>query len=288
MTKIDTIQEVRKFNENHDASGRFASAGGGGASAIMDKIRNNVQGQSDDMLLSAWKMNKDNTDTASIAVNVALETELENRGLIKLNDDTFEYEVVSKPTKATQAKKPAAPTNSDNEGNQLSKEQLEYFKDSKARDENGNLLTLYHNTDAAGIETFRTQTEHGYGGLYMTDTQSVAQGFKGGTTYKLYADLKNPLVVDAGGKAYDSIEPPEGMGRKYSFGSKTVDTQAIAAYARDSGYDGVIVNNVKEPTGHGTDVIAFHPEQVKAVQNTAPTRDTSINKRDIDHIEETE
>ncbi|MDD6882054.1 MAG: hypothetical protein PUE18_10840, partial [Firmicutes bacterium] len=33
---------------------------------------------------------------------------------------------------------------SDSEGRQLTKEQQEYFKDSKVRDENGNLLTVYH------------------------------------------------------------------------------------------------------------------------------------------------
>lgn len=32
----------------------------------------------------------------------------------------------------------------DNQGRQLTKEQQEYFKDSKVRDENGNLLTVYH------------------------------------------------------------------------------------------------------------------------------------------------
>ena len=30
----------------------------------------------------------------------------------------------------------------------LSKEQQEYFKDSKIRDENGNILTMYHGTNS--------------------------------------------------------------------------------------------------------------------------------------------
>lgn len=34
----------------------------------------------------------------------------------------------------------------DSDGNELSKQQQEYFKDSKVRDENGNLLVMYHGT----------------------------------------------------------------------------------------------------------------------------------------------
>jgi hypothetical protein len=34
------------------------------------------------------------------------------------------------------------------DGKNLSKGQAEYFKDSKVRDENGNLLVVYHGTQA--------------------------------------------------------------------------------------------------------------------------------------------
>ena len=34
----------------------------------------------------------------------------------------------------------------DSEGNKLTKEQMDFFKDSKVRDENGNLLKVYHGT----------------------------------------------------------------------------------------------------------------------------------------------
>ena len=40
------------------------------------------------------------------------------------------------------------PSETDSEGNKLTKEQQEFFKDSKVRDENGNLLVVYHGTDA--------------------------------------------------------------------------------------------------------------------------------------------
>ncbi len=43
---------------------------------------------------------------------------------------------------------------SDSDGKQLSKEQQDYFKDSKLRDENGNLKVMYHGSQDAGFHTF--------------------------------------------------------------------------------------------------------------------------------------
>ena len=41
-------------------------------------------------------------------------------------------------------------TTTDSNGNELSPEQQAYFKDSKIRDENGNLLTVYHGIISGG------------------------------------------------------------------------------------------------------------------------------------------
>ena len=43
---------------------------------------------------------------------------------------------------------------SDSEGKQLTKEQSEYFKDSKMRDDNGNLKVMYHGSQNAGFHVF--------------------------------------------------------------------------------------------------------------------------------------
>lgn len=270
-----SFEQILKYNHNHGADGRFTTADGAGAGS-MGKIRSSIKRQSDDILLDAWEKNKDDISIEGMAVNAIMETELEDRGLIRFNDDTFEYERVNAP-KSQKQKSPAHPTNKDSGGKELTPEQAEYFKDSKVRDDDGNLMILYHNTDVEGIETFRTQTPSGYGGLYMSDSKDVAQGFGGGQTYQLYANLKNPLIVDAKGKAYDSIEPrPEWITDFPDW--KTIDTNMIAAYARDNGYDGVIVKDVREPTGYGTDVIAFEPSQVKDVRNEKPTKDKRIAK----------
>ena len=41
---------------------------------------------------------------------------------------------------------------SDNQGRELTKEQQEYFKDSKARDENGNLINVFHTMTSSGTQ----------------------------------------------------------------------------------------------------------------------------------------
>lgn len=44
--------------------------------------------------------------------------------------------------------------NVDSEGNKLSKQQVEYFKNSKIRDNSGNLLVMYHGTSSDSIDSF--------------------------------------------------------------------------------------------------------------------------------------
>ena len=80
----------------------------------------------------------------------------------------------------------------DNQGRELTKEQQEYFKDSKARDENGNLLRLYHGT-AAEFTEFRTDYR---GAIWLSSDKDVASRFDAsgkGKTKELYADITNPL-----------------------------------------------------------------------------------------------
>ena len=43
----------------------------------------------------------------------------------------------------------------DSNGNELSSQQSEYFKDSKVRDENGNLIPVYYGTNDAGFTEFK-------------------------------------------------------------------------------------------------------------------------------------
>ena len=60
-----------------------------------------------------------------------------------LNDKPFYEDIIpqEEPKVKKQLKK-------DSLGNELSAEQQAFFKDSKVRDEDGNLLVVYHGTDA--------------------------------------------------------------------------------------------------------------------------------------------
>lgn len=59
-----------------------------------DKIREYVKNESNEKLLEAWKSSRKDLSVPGIAVNAIMETELEQRGLIKLNEDTYEYEIM--------------------------------------------------------------------------------------------------------------------------------------------------------------------------------------------------
>ena len=72
----------------------------------------------------------------------------------------------------------------DSEGNTLTEQQADYFKDSKVRDEDGNLNVVYHGSpedftrfslDYLGANG----TAEGYG-FYFTDQKSIAEGYSQG------------------------------------------------------------------------------------------------------------
>lgn len=89
----------------------------------------------------------------------------------------------------------------DSAGRELTPAQQEYFRGSKARDENGNLLVMYHQTDG-DFTVF--DTEHkgaGTGddetpfGVFLKKT-SRDIGVRGKKQMQLYANIQNPLRVD--------------------------------------------------------------------------------------------
>ena len=71
----------------------------------------------------------------------------------------------------------------DNQGRQLSEQQQEFFKDSKARDEDGRLLELYHGSKARDVNIFEyspeRQTGTDYGeAYYFTSDYNKAKGYQ--------------------------------------------------------------------------------------------------------------
>lgn len=185
----------------------------------------------------------------------------------------------------------------DNKGRILSKQQIEKFKDSKARDENGNLLTLYHGTKAdfnvfennlAG-ENYDGWSYSGKG-FYFTDSIEEAQEFgdyslgDGDTQIKeVYLNITNPFdtsttdisVLEKLSEGYDVDKHYLQRGDFLLGWFRNNGVNASEALQKN-GYDGVI------DYGH---YMVFEPNQIKNVDNTAPTDDPDIRyslSEDID------
>ena len=60
----------------------------------MDKVREMVKTATNEKLFEMWKETRNDVNVYTCGVNAIIETELEVRGLIKLNEETFEYEVL--------------------------------------------------------------------------------------------------------------------------------------------------------------------------------------------------
>lgn len=71
----------------------------------------------------------------------------------------------------------------DSSGTELTEAQAEYFKDSKARDKNGNLLTLYHGTGSSGFTEFRITPGRG---VWLTTSKRDADSYAGNFEGKLF------------------------------------------------------------------------------------------------------
>ena len=172
----------------------------------------------------------------------------------------------------------------DNQGRKLSKEQQEHFKDSKARDDNGNLITLYHGSNVTDTTIFKKDKFGNVGITFLTNDMDIADTYrnKQGRRYEFYADIKNPLVIDGEGKNWNDII----VGDNNAVDSKGKTTDQVVLEAYNSGkYDGVIFKNIidrgtnyhKAIGERISDVyVVFNSNQIKNIDNLNPTDDADI------------
>ena len=184
---------------------------------------------------------------------------------------------------------------SDNQGRTLSKGQQEYFKDSKVRDVNGNLLTVYHATDSEFTVFDKGKIGSGNGGasfgqgFYFATYEDLASDY-GGTIGKYYLNIKRPFDYYSTDKEY-IVDMLEKSGYDY-------DKDFVNSYDFDELYDGDFMEDFlwealkgKNPYSElskmlqnagfdgieaGSEIVAFEPEQIKNVDNTNPTTDPDI------------
>ena len=186
----------------------------------------------------------------------------------------------------------------DNKGRLITKEQQEYFKDSKVKDENGNLITVYHGTTKAGFTEFSGGNR---GVNYYTDNEKVAQSYidlyrsshetnKKNGVYEGYANITNPLEIDVQNRKWSEIRRDfisdidilelidADLERKYNIFSTT---DVVIAAKKSGKYDGVIFKNIYDNATStkedlSTVYATFNSNQFKNVNNTKPTSDRDI------------
>ena len=174
---------------------------------------------------------------------------------------------------------------SDNQGRTLSKEQQEYFKDSKVRDEEGNLLTVYHGTEANvdipkehwfSVFDINRAGDHGSmlgEGFYFTTDRTHAQenyAHSRGNVYETYLNITNPLELNhfsTGDLAYQIRQINPYIEADIYKRNGEIDAYKVRRYLIENGYDGIHSGNT---------YVAFYSEQIKNVDNTKPTTNPDI------------
>lgn len=152
-------------------------------------------------------------------------------------------------------------SNVDNKGRELTKQQQEYFKDSKVRDENGNLLEVYHGTNADFNTYNNIKTEPGY---WFTENKEYASEH-GKNIKSQYLKLTNPIT---------DIDLMWSLAEE-KFGKNVTEKQMLSndfkQFLIEKGYDGMVWDH----SGANT-YIAFYPNQIKNIDNTNPTTNDDI------------
>ena len=97
----------------------------------------------------------------------------------------------------------------DSQGNSLTQQQQEYFKDSKVRDENGNLLPVYHGSPNEFFVFDRKRMGKGkdqFGaGFYFATSEEASRSY-GDNVHKTYLNITKPIVINRtadGGDLFD-------------------------------------------------------------------------------------
>ena len=99
----------------------------------------------------------------------------------------------------------------DSDGKQLSTEQQDFFKDSKMRDENGNLKVMYHGSQDAGFHVFDSKFSDDDTSFFFVDRNDVAASYSG--TSEVYeaktirsAEDMNNFLAEIGYDQYEAVE----------------------------------------------------------------------------------
>lgn len=195
----------------------------------------------------------------------------------------------------------------DSEGNTLTPEQQEYFKNSVVRDESGRLLVMYHGTPNAGFTEFRSGTyftpARDYADVYQNpgaSSLSYKQQANNPDTYQVYLNITKPF--DTRNETERQIFDQEYY-RKWGTGAPLsdrglpdwTDGMDLQEFIEEMGYDydGLILDEGgtggygEEVNDRGLSYVVFSPEQVKNIDNQNPTDSPDIRFSMAEPVEET-
>ena len=203
----------------------------------------------------------------------------------------------------------------DSEGRKLSEGQMEYFKDSTVRDENGSLMVMYRGDSNEFTVFDRKKTNYAnlYGrGFYFTKSKAHAEQY--GNTREFYLDIKNPLspkqnaitkkqmlnflkAIENDGEDYDLYNYGQDATAESVLNSiwgkgdfemlQDINAGAIGDLVtavelfnevNGTNYDGIVLP---------TETVTFNSEQAKLTSNLNPTKNKDIRFSMKEKVEET-
>ncbi len=137
---------------------------------------------------------------------------------------------------------------SDSDGRQLSKEQQDFFKDSRMRDDNGNLKVMYHGSQSAGFHVFDSKFSDDDTSLFFVDSNDVAASYSG--TTEIYEAKSFDTVEDANkffeevGRTEYSVVEKDGEYTLYDDGGEVATSKSLAEiYEEFCDWEGVGYGN---------------------------------------------
>lgn len=201
----------------------------------------------------------------------------------------------------------------DNKGRQLSQLQQEYFKNSKVRDKNGNLLEVYHGTpysfNVFNYQKLGENTSSLGAGFYFTDSEKTGSAYtrENGELKKVYLDIQKPMsygkttMTKSEYKAFiegvnnetngNYLEDYDGINNalmEYDFGGDDIDLvnavhnasgltweKTFEILKNTTGFDGII-SEKGFLNKNETIYVAFNSNQIKNVDNLNPTSNADI------------
>ena len=212
--------------------------------------------------------------------------------------------------KKNQEEKSLSLPKTDSEGNNLSAEQQEFFKDSKVRDEQGRLIPMYHGTNTPNFTVFDPQEADDHISLFFTSDPDVANTYTNQQDTGRDVDPYNLITEDSSAEQFNAAQEKIGGGlrvvkitpewiqetkakadkiatRLFGIANKYAD---LLEYNNSRGNFTYDIDRIREVTGKGVeklkadDPYSLRKAMVDAQQHTFFGTDHKGARKELDRI----